>query len=77
MLVASGVSGYLPSPRLYGSRFMRRTEVLRNTAKSVADTSSSNIPVRVLDDKSHRVCASVSEAVSLGNRERKHADRYA
>ncbi len=77
MFVASGVSGYLPSPRLYGSRFMRRTDGQRNTAKSVADTSSSNISVRVLDDKFHRVCASVSEAVFLGNRERKLADRYA
>lgn len=45
---------------------MRRTYVLRNAAKGVADTNSSNISVRVLDDNSRRVFACALEAVCLG-----------
>ena len=45
---------------------MRRIYVLRNAAKGVADTDSSNISVRVLDDNSRRVFACGLEAVCLG-----------
>lgn len=56
---------------------MRRTYVLRNAAKRVAGTSSSNISERVLDDIFHGVFACVLEAVCLRSTGQKHADGYA
>ena len=53
---------------------MRRTYVVQDTAKGVADTSSSNISERVLDAIFGRVFACALETVCLRSRSPKHAD---
>ena len=58
------MSGHVIDEVVY---FMRRVYVVRNAAKRVADTNSSNISVRVLDDNFHRVFACGLEAVRLGS----------